>query len=185
RDTDHDYVWGDEDELAAQSEDEAPAGENADEMSGNEADDFMPESHSTPKPSAIAQHRNSNEEQQSAIASDLQGQPPPFTPLMSRTNDNAPTSATQQDTPVVVPTSPPITPVIGQGHEKNDTDIPGSDATVDDNVVSPQQLAAASRSRRPATPTEDAQASQAADHATSAVDSATDEMPDRLPSPPG
>ncbi|KAI6821884.1 hypothetical protein KC340_g12689 [Hortaea werneckii] len=209
RDTDHDYVWGDEDELAAQSEDEAPAGENGDEMSGNEADDFMPESHSTPKPSAIAQHGNSNEEQHNAIAGDLQGHPPPITPLMSRTADNAPTSATQQDTPVAVPTSPPITyctparwkqqsmpyflasnapmhsPVVGQGHEKNETEIPGSDATVDDNVVSPQQLAAASRSRRSATPTEDAEVPQAADHVTSAVDSATDEMPDRLPSPPG
>ncbi|RMX89798.1 hypothetical protein D0869_00593 [Hortaea werneckii] len=207
RDTDHNYVWGDEDELAAQSEDEVPAEENGDEESGNEADDFMPESHSTPKPSVIAQHGNPNEEQQSAIAGDLQG-PPPFTPLMSRTANNAPTSATQQDTPVIIPTSPPITyctparwnqqsmpyflasnapmhsPVIGQGHEKNETGIPGSDATVDDNVVSPQQLAAASRSRRSATPTED-KASQAVDHATSAVDSAADEMPDRLPSPPG
>ncbi|KAI7155317.1 hypothetical protein KC349_g7077 [Hortaea werneckii] len=204
-----DYVWGDEDELAAQSEDEISAEENGGEESGNEADDFMPESHSTPKPSVIAQHGNPNEEQQSAIAGDLQGHLPPFTPLVSRTANNAPTSVTQQDTPVIIPTSPPITyctparwnqqsmpyflasnapmqsPVIGQGHEKNETEIPGSDATVDDNVVSPQQLAAASRSRRSATPIEDAKASQAADHAASAVDLAADEMPDRLPSPPG
>ncbi|KAI7092581.1 hypothetical protein KC352_g40226 [Hortaea werneckii] len=69
--------------------------------------------------------------------------------------------------------------------EENEGEVPGSDATVDDNVVSPQQLAAASRSRRSATPTADAKAPPAADHAISAVDSAEDAMPDRLPSPPG
>ncbi|GAB1733361.1 hypothetical protein NU195Hw_Modified_489t1 [Hortaea werneckii] len=213
RDTVPDYVWGDEDELAAQSDDETPAGESGDEVLGDGADEFMPESHSTPKPSVIAQQANSDEEQQGAIAGDMQEDPPPFTPLrpMSGNAEKAPTSATQQDTPVAIPTSPPITyctparwnqqqqsmpyflasnapmqsPVNSQEMEKNEGEVPGSDATVDDNVVSPQQLAAASRSRRSATPTEDAKASQAADHTISAVESAEDEMPDRLPSPPG
>ncbi|KAI7280700.1 hypothetical protein KC345_g4618 [Hortaea werneckii] len=213
RDTVPDYVWGDEDELAAQSEDETPAGTNGDEMLDEAAEIFMPESHSTPKPSVIAQQANANEEQQGAIAGDMREDPPPFTPLrpMSGNADPAPTSATQQVTPVAIPTSPPITyctparwnqqqqdmpyflasnapmqePDISQEMERTEGEVPGSDATVDDNVVSPQQLAAASRSRRSATPTEDAKVSQAADHAISAVDSAEDEMPDRLPSPPG
>ncbi|KAI7599729.1 hypothetical protein KC343_g15927, partial [Hortaea werneckii] len=213
KDTVPDYVWGDEDELAAQSDDETPAGENGDEVLGDGVDEFMPESHSTPKPFVIAQQANSDEEQQGAIADDMQGNQPPFTPLrpISGNADKAPTSATQQDTPVAIPTSPPITyctparwnqqqqsmpyflasnapiqsPVISQEIGKNEGEVPGSDATVDDNVVSPQQVAAASRSRRSATPTEDAEASQAADHAISAVDLAEDEMPDRLPSPPG
>ncbi|RMZ00967.1 hypothetical protein D0862_06545 [Hortaea werneckii] len=206
-----DYIWGDEDELAAQSEDETPAEEIGDDVSGDGADDFMPESHSTPKPSVIAQQANSNDEQQSAVTDDVQEETAPFTPLQvkSGTADNVHTSAIQQDTPGIIPTSPPITyctparwnqqsmpyflgsnaprhsPVIAQGHEKNESEVPGSDATVDDNVVSPQQLAAASRSRRSATPTEDAEVSQAADRATPAADSAEDEMPGRLPSPPG
>ncbi|KAI7483139.1 hypothetical protein KC351_g5324 [Hortaea werneckii] len=212
-DTVPDYVWGDEDELVAQSEDETPAGEKSDEVSGNEADDFMPESHSTPKPSVVAQQASSNGEQQSAIAGDIQENLPPITPLrpMSGSADKAPISATQQDTPVAIPTSPPITyctparwnqqqqsmpyflaskapmqsPVIGQENEQTESEVPGSDATVDDNVVSPQQLAAASRFRRSATPTEDAMASQAADHARLAMHSAGEEMPNRLPSPPG
>ncbi|KAI6805398.1 hypothetical protein KC335_g15774 [Hortaea werneckii] len=212
-DTVPDYVWGDEDELAAQSEDETPAGEKSDEVSGNEADDFMPESHSTPKPSVVAQQASSNGEQQSAIAGDIQENLPPITPLrpMSGSADKAPISATQQDTPVAIPTSPPITyctparwnqqqqsmpyflaskapmqsPVIGQENEQTESEVPGSDATVDDNVVSPQQLAAASRFRRSATPTEDAMASQAADHARLAMHSAGEEMLNRLPSPPG